>query len=84
MAPPISSIFCVFMSCARAIFSLISFYYLTISVLSNFVHKKKKRRDKRTELTDGEEFGRGRGADLELAFCHKLREQEENRAREAE
>lgn len=59
------------------------FYYLTISVLSNFVHTK-KRRDKRTELTDGEEFGRGRGADLELAVCHKVREQAENRAREAE
>lgn len=43
MAPPISSIFCLFMSCAMAIFSQIFFfYYLTISVLSNFVHTKKK------------------------------------------
>lgn len=64
-------------------FSQTFVYYLTISVLSNFVHKR-KRRDERTELTDGEEFGRGRAADLELAVCHKLREQAESRAREAE
>lgn len=83
MAPPISSIFCVFMSCARAIFSQI-FFTISLFLSSLILCTKKKRRDKRTELTDGEEFGRGRGADLELAFCHKLREQEENRAREAE
>lgn len=39
---------------------------------------------KRTASTDGEEFGRGQGVDLELAVCHKLREQAEARASEAE
>lgn len=62
------------------------FFFFTISqfLSSLILCTPKKGRDKRTELRDGEEFGRGRGADLELAVCHKVREQAENRAREAE
>lgn len=68
------------------IFSHFSFLN-SLFVSSPTLCTKPKVRDKRSELTDGAEFGRGRDMmDLELAICHRRGEEaeREGRAREAE